>query len=59
MVKVALIGFGKMGQKVLKILLQKEAEVVAVFTRKSYLGQDAGEVAGIGLLGKSICTCEK
>ena len=59
MVKVALIGFGKMGQKVLKIVLQKEAEVVAVFTRNSYMGQDAGEVAGIGSTGKSVCTCEK
>ncbi len=52
MVKVALIGFGSMGWKMLKILLDKEAEVVAIFTRKSNHGRDAGLIAGIGDIGE-------
>ncbi len=52
MVQVALIGFGKMGKIILKILHNKNAAITAVFSRTSHLGQDAGEVAGIGHLGK-------
>ncbi len=52
MVNVALIGFGNMGRIVLKILHNKEATIVAVFNRQSCIGQDAGEVIGIGHLGK-------
>ena len=52
MVLAALIGFGKMGKIVLKILCDKNASIAGVFNRKSDIGQDAGEVAGIGHLGK-------
>ena len=52
MAKIALIGFGEMGRNVLKILHQKEANVTAVFGRKSNLGRDAGDVAGIGNIGR-------
>ncbi len=52
MVRVALIGFGKMGKIALKILHNKRATVTSVFNRTSNVGQDAGEVAGIGRLGK-------
>ena len=52
MVKVALIGFGKMGRILLKILHSKGATLIGVFNRKSCLGQDAGKVAGVGDLGK-------
>ncbi len=54
MVLVALIGFGKMGKIILKILHNKNATITGVFNRKSHVGQDAGEVAGIGHLGKFL-----
>ena len=56
MVQVALIGFGKMGKIILKILHKKNATVTAVFSRTSYVGQDAGKIAGIGHLGKFTFT---
>ncbi len=52
MAKVALIGLGTMGKIALKILHNKNATITAVFNRTSHVGQDAGEVAGIGHLGK-------
>ncbi len=54
MVKVAVIGLGKMGKIVLKYLHNKNATIIRVFTRQSYIGQDAGEVAGIGHMGMCI-----
>ncbi len=54
MVRVALIGFGNTGWNMLKILRDKDAEIVAVFNRKANIGRDAGEVSGIGCIGKRM-----
>ncbi len=51
MVRVALIGFGNTGWNMLKILRDKDAEIIAVFNRKANIGRDAG---GIGCIGKRI-----
>jgi len=59
MVRAIIIGFGCMGCLTYKYLLERGASVVAVFNRKSHVGEDAGEYAAIGNTGLTIQPVDK
>ncbi len=60
MIKVAILGIGRMGKEVLRQCVSEGFEVVAVISRKdsTKLGMDAGRLSGISPLNVSVSSSE-
>ncbi|MFT4233932.1 MAG: hypothetical protein QM607_02865, partial [Microbacterium sp.] len=52
--RVALVGMGAVGRLLVPLLLDRGHDVVAAVGRSAALGQDAGELAGIGPIGLAV-----
>jgi len=56
MIKIAILGFGRMGKEVLKQCTEEKLEVVAVVDapNSQFIGKDAGALAGMEILRVSV-----
>lgn len=53
-IKVILFGMGIMGKQITRFLADKNVPVVAAVGRRSHIGEDIGELSGIGPSGVSL-----
>jgi len=60
MIKIAVIGFGRMGKEIIKEAVAEGFKVVAVIDApgSQYAGKDAGSLAGIESLGVAVSTSD-
>ena len=60
MIKIAIIGFGRMGKEILRECLEEKLKVVAVVDapESPCIGKDAGIVAGLDALGIPVTSAE-
>jgi 4-hydroxy-tetrahydrodipicolinate reductase len=52
--KLIVVGVGSTGTAVVRLALKKGMEIVGAFSRRQHLGEDIGELVGMGKVGVSI-----
>ena len=47
-------GVGHLGKKAIELIWKKNIEVVAAISHKSHIGEDIGELVGLGKIGVKV-----